>query len=134
MSALTVAQCSCCGKFHKPKKILSESKSEKGKKASYSTSEEVKWTAKEDAIILEMKSPPNIKPWTEISAALGGKGSKATINERYKELSQRSGKAEDNMTEAEKRAAEKKAIGERKKAENLAKNAKVGKGGKNAIS
>jgi hypothetical protein len=89
----------------------------------------VAWTDEDDKQILRMKAAGST--WAEIRDAVD-KGSKSQVTGRYKELQGDSGKtAEQKKEEDNKKQAEKKAIGEKKKADCLAKNESEGKGGKN---
>ncbi|RMZ91347.1 hypothetical protein DV736_g1424, partial [Chaetothyriales sp. CBS 134916] len=73
------------------------------------------FTQEEDEIILRMKGEVPSLPWTKIAKALGGKGSKSEINERYKELKAKLGGAnwddrkpgENNRTVAKEHKADK---------------------------
>lgn len=69
------------------------------------------------------------KTWNQIREAIG-KGSKSQVIARYKELSQKATTTEEAKKEDAKKQAENKAIGEKKKAANLAKKEKEGKSAK----
>jgi hypothetical protein len=98
---------------------------------SHSTSPPEEWTDEDDKLLLQMKN--SNQGWKPILVALGdGHNSESQAKARYKEIQ---GKPIDGVAaggddeEKKKQAEETKAIGKRKKAENMAKQA-VGKGGK----
>jgi hypothetical protein len=111
-------------------------KVEKGQKGattngnSHSASPPEEWTDEDDKLLLQMKN--SNQGWKPILVALGdGHNSESQAKVRYKEIQ---GKligrvaAGGDDEEKEKQAEEKRAIGEKKKAENMAKQAE-GKGG-----
>jgi hypothetical protein len=144
--------CSCCGKIHARKNTNvvknSNNNTTNNKQNSANTSAKIQWnnanpsdnptggkdslewTAEEDATILKLKGEADQAGktivWNDVVAALGTGKTKDQVKARNKELQDSSNRDNSNA----KSDAEKKAIGEQKKAENLAKQDNAGGGKK----